>query len=91
MGLDSARGEHAFKTSLAFTIIGTLFCLFRLWIRMFLVKKPGLEDLFIGIATLFSIAFTVLMRVQESTGLGMHLDDVDQVDLLVQLKVMLCA
>jgi hypothetical protein len=86
-GFNSDTGEKSFHIGLAFTVIGIVFCLTRLYIRYFIIKKPGWEDGFIAVALLFATAFTILLRVQETYGLGMHITDLSLDDLMSQLKV----
>ncbi|KAM5354113.1 hypothetical protein ACJ41O_000763 [Fusarium nematophilum] len=86
--MQNPHGDLAVRIAVAFTVVGNLFVLCRLYIRLFLIRTPGIEDLCITIAMLLSTAFTILIKVQANSGLGMHVWDLTEEQLLRPLKAL---
>ncbi|KAH6988649.1 hypothetical protein EDB80DRAFT_690207 [Ilyonectria destructans] len=84
--LTNPRGNEAVRISIAFSVVGNLLILLRLYARFFVVRKPGYEDLCLATAMAFATAFTVLIKVQVDDGLGMHRWDLAEGDLLRPMK-----
>lgn len=84
---NNPRGQQAVRISAAFSVVGNLIVLCRLYIRFIMIKSPGAEDLCIAVAMLFSTAFTVLVKVQADAGLGIHAWELTNDELLRPLKV----
>jgi len=92
MGIaNNPRGQEAANISAAFSVIGNLIVLCRLYIRFILAKCSGAEDFCIAVALLFSTAFTILVKVQADAGLGIHAWELTNEELLGPLKVSLIA
>ncbi|EXK24266.1 hypothetical protein FOMG_18993 [Fusarium oxysporum f. sp. melonis 26406] len=85
---ENPAGDMAVRISVASTVVGSLSVLCRLYIRLFMIRSPGMEDLCITIAMLLSTAFTVLIKVQADAGMGMHVWDLTQEELLRPLRAL---
>ncbi len=83
------RGQEAVVISAVFSVIGNLVVFMRLYIRFMMIKKPGAEDPCIAIAMLFSTAFTILIKVQADAGLGIHVWELTDEQVLMPLSVRL--
>ncbi|KAH6633404.1 hypothetical protein C7974DRAFT_392717 [Boeremia exigua] len=70
--IDNPRGEQAFDTSVAFSVIAFVSVVLRLYTRWFIVRAPGIEDHLILVATLCSICLTIAIAYQVKWGMGMH-------------------
>lgn len=88
MGISpNQRGQEAVVLSAVFTAIGDLVVCMRLYIRFMGIVNPGSEDVCIAIALLFSTAFTILVKVQADAGLGIHVWELTDEQILMPLKV----
>jgi hypothetical protein len=85
---ESSRGRRVAYLSIAFTAIAGLMVLLRLWTRLVIVKKPGLEDVCILVALLAAIGYTVLLNVQAEHGLGLPESQLSEHDRKEVIKVM---
>ncbi|EMC96856.1 hypothetical protein BAUCODRAFT_41690, partial [Baudoinia panamericana UAMH 10762] len=79
-------GDAVMGVTIATTIISLIAVISRLATRLGIVRNAGVDDIFIGIAWLFSVATTVTMVLQVKHGMGRHQYDLSEHDQLAQLK-----
>lgn len=58
------RGDEAVTTSFAFMALATLFAAIRIYGRLVVVKKPGIDDLLLVGALAMSAAFSGLVKAR---------------------------
>ncbi|KAK2012672.1 hypothetical protein LZ32DRAFT_559369, partial [Colletotrichum eremochloae] len=78
---DSA-GHHIFNLNLALIIVSTILVSLRLFVRRFLVKALGLDDLIATVAWALSVTLSALEMDTVNYGTGAQITDVPQVTLL---------
>ncbi|KAH7006906.1 hypothetical protein EDB80DRAFT_880430 [Ilyonectria destructans] len=83
---DNPRGHEAVRISAAITVVGNLVVISRLYTRLWITQKPGVDDLCVAVAMLFSTAFTVLVKVQADAGLGVHESELSPKQVVYPLK-----
>ncbi|KAI0389023.1 hypothetical protein F5Y17DRAFT_157860 [Xylariaceae sp. FL0594] len=69
-----------------------LICLVRLWGRLFLLDRPGWDDLFMALAAASAITCSALVTVSVRYGVGTHIDSiVDPVSRSLAIKYTIIA
>jgi hypothetical protein len=58
------RGAEAVRTSFVLVALASLFAILRIYSRVMLVKKPGIDDLLLLCALAFSTALAVLIKAR---------------------------
>lgn len=58
----NSRGAEAVTTAFVLVALAAFFAILRMYGRVFLVKKPGIDDLLLLCALAFSAALAVLIR-----------------------------
>lgn len=69
-GLVPDRGPAVFAVTVSTLIVGTFFLVARVLCRVFIVRKVGWDDYFVGLAWLFAAGLTITIDVGTSHGLG---------------------
>ncbi|KAK3645444.1 hypothetical protein LTR56_009171 [Elasticomyces elasticus] len=87
MGMSGhASGEAVVAVSIAMTVLAAASVISRLATRVGIVRNAGIDDAFITVALLFSIATTVTLLLQVKYGMGQHQDTLSEQDQLLQLR-----
>ncbi|KAK5708471.1 hypothetical protein LTR17_020650 [Elasticomyces elasticus] len=87
MGMSGhASGEAVVAVSIAMTVLAAASVISRLATRVGIVRNAGIDDAFIVVALLFSIATTVTLLLQVKYGMGQHQDTLSEQDQLLQLR-----
>lgn len=60
----NARGDQAVTTCFIMVALAALFAILRIYGRVMLVKKPGIDDLLLLCALAFSAALAVLIKAR---------------------------
>ncbi|KAL3480530.1 hypothetical protein BJX99DRAFT_266449 [Aspergillus californicus] len=74
----ATQGPKVEGIAVSFAVITFLVLVLRLFARIYVLKKMGVDDYLIIFACVFSWAFTAVTVVAVKYGLGSHIDDVDQ-------------
>ncbi|KAF2193413.1 hypothetical protein K469DRAFT_712164 [Zopfia rhizophila CBS 207.26] len=82
MSPNGHRGRQAVEVSSAFTALAAISVLLRLYTRFFIVRCAGIEDYFISGAMLCSIGLTICIGIQVEYGMGQHVYDLTDTDML---------
>ncbi|KAG9190526.1 hypothetical protein G6011_08614 [Alternaria panax] len=69
----SNRSATMFGTTLTFLIVAWCAVIFRLWVRIKIVKEVGWDDGFVLLAQFLNTAATIVMCLSVNTGLGHHM------------------
>ncbi|TKA57293.1 hypothetical protein B0A55_11541 [Friedmanniomyces simplex] len=87
MGMSGhASGEAVVGVTVGMTALAAISVISRLATRVGIVRNPGIDDAFITVALLFSVATTITMILQVKHGMGKHEDTLSKQDQLAQLK-----
>ncbi|CAI6335611.1 unnamed protein product [Periconia digitata] len=79
------RGVQAARWASAFTALGFIGLVLRLWTRFTIIKSPGWEDLVLIIAWGAGTVMTIAVGLQTRHGLGAHVQDIDGRDTEMML------
>ncbi|KAH6618848.1 hypothetical protein C7974DRAFT_38158 [Boeremia exigua] len=83
----SPAGIRVNTIVLAFTLVAGTIVFLRLFTRLVLTKGAGLEDVFIAFAMALSIGLAVLTSEEVMHGLGEHVYDLSENDVIIALKM----
>ncbi|KAK1056676.1 hypothetical protein LTR74_014733 [Friedmanniomyces endolithicus] len=87
MGMSGhASGEAVVGVTIGMTVLAGIAVISRLATRVGIVRNAGIDDAFITIALLFSIATTITMVLQVNNGMGKHQDSLSLPEQYAQLK-----
>ncbi|KAH7084880.1 hypothetical protein BKA63DRAFT_4610 [Paraphoma chrysanthemicola] len=67
------RRETMYGTTLSFLIVSWMAVLFRLWVRLKIVREPGWDDLFVVLAAMCNTAASACVCLTVNHGLGRHM------------------
>ncbi|KAF2139251.1 uncharacterized protein K452DRAFT_289805 [Aplosporella prunicola CBS 121167] len=74
--MSDSQGPTVVTVSVVFAVLTAIVMSMRLYARVFIVQKLGLDDVLISVAALLSIAFIVATIMAVEHGLGDHVQDV---------------
>jgi len=87
MGMSGhASGEAVVGVTIGMTVLAAMAVIARLATRVGIVRNAGIDDAFITVALLFSIATTITMILQVNNGMGRHQDSLSLQEQFAQLK-----
>ncbi|KAF1941328.1 hypothetical protein EJ02DRAFT_206185 [Clathrospora elynae] len=86
VSFDNPRGRQAVEISTIFTILAAIVVALRLYARFFVVRCAGIEDLGIILAMLCSVGLTICIGIQANYGMGEHLYELSEVDMIKTLQ-----
>ena len=87
MGMSGhASGEAVVGVTIGMTVLAGIAVISRLATRVGIVRNAGIDDAFITLALLFSIATTITMVLQVNNGMGKHQDSLSLPEQFAQLK-----
>ncbi|KAF2197508.1 hypothetical protein GQ43DRAFT_402891 [Delitschia confertaspora ATCC 74209] len=83
---ESHSGKTAVCISTTFTTLAGIIVLLRIYTRFFLVRCAGIEDYAIIFAMLCSIGLTIAIATQAHYGMGHHIAELEDSDMINSLK-----
>jgi hypothetical protein len=57
--------DHAVKVSMIFSSVAAVFVVARLCTRIFLIRRPGVDDYLMTVAVMFSFLFSSMIELRE--------------------------
>jgi multisubunit Na+/H+ antiporter MnhF subunit len=67
------RKETLFGVTIPFLVVSWMAVIFRLWVRLRVVREPGWDDVFVLASALCNTAATVFVCLAVKYGLGHHM------------------
>ncbi|PWY92783.1 hypothetical protein BO70DRAFT_425449 [Aspergillus heteromorphus CBS 117.55] len=77
---------YALPVAITFLCLATVVVVLRLVVRLYVLRKPGWDDLLIGGSLIVDIIFFAFLVLEIKYGLGRNLDELSAEELQLQLK-----
>lgn len=84
----ATKGSTIIATGVTFLILGAVATALRLYTRISLVRKVGVEDYFIFFAWLFALGFVVLVGEEVRYGAGRHMATLTSPEITKQIEML---
>ncbi|KAK6838081.1 hypothetical protein PG995_012375 [Apiospora arundinis] len=84
--LEGSRQASVFGVGISFIVIIAALISVRMYVRMFMIKAVGIDDIFMLIGTIFTFGLSVASMMAAYYGVGKHIQDITPAEMVPMLQ-----